>query len=215
MPRAAASRELLAAREDVWAFIAEPHHFPDWWPGIGGVQPDRRGLAEGARWAVTGIERPTLLRRPASSGMLLVTGVDIPERFAWTLTGDHIDVELRLEEQGSNRTIATLRGRGALALRLEPRPTTESADSSTRLVPDWCRALTSSSPPYVRFPLPRRVPCRGFLRDRHRHPGRRRACLTRTRQHRAKAARGGPPARRESGRGTQGHGRFHAARRDR
>jgi uncharacterized protein YndB with AHSA1/START domain len=108
MPRAAASRELLAPRGDVWAFVAEPHHFPDWWPGIGGVQPDRRGFAEGARWGVTGIERPTLLRRPASSGTLLITEIHIPERFAWTLTGDHIDAELRLEEQGSNRTIATL-----------------------------------------------------------------------------------------------------------
>jgi hypothetical protein len=108
MPRAAASRELLAPREDVWAFVAEPHHFPDWWPGIGGVQPDRRGFAEGARWGVTGVERPTLFRRPASSGMLLVRAIHIPERFAWTLTGDHIDAELRLEEQGSNRTIATL-----------------------------------------------------------------------------------------------------------
>jgi hypothetical protein len=108
MPRASAARELLAAREDVWLFIAEPHHFPDWWPGIGGVQPDRRGLAEGARWGVRGTERPTLFRRSTSSGMLLVTGVQIPERFAWTLTGDHIDAELRLEERGPDRTIATL-----------------------------------------------------------------------------------------------------------
>jgi hypothetical protein len=108
MPRVLASRELLAAREDVWSFIAEPHHFPDWWPGIGGVQPDRRGLAEGARWGISGIERPTLLRRPTSSGMLLVRGVEVPARFAWTLTGDHIDAELRLEESGRNRTIATL-----------------------------------------------------------------------------------------------------------
>jgi hypothetical protein len=108
MPRALASRELLAAREDVWSFIAEPHHFPDWWPGIGGVQPDRLGLAEGARWGISGIERPTLLRRPTSSGMLLVRGVQIPERFAWTLTGDHIDAELRLEASGPDRTIATL-----------------------------------------------------------------------------------------------------------
>jgi hypothetical protein len=103
-----ASRELLATREDVWSFIAEPHHFPDWWPGIGGVQPDRRGLAEGARWGISGIERPTLLRRPTSSGTLLVRGVDAPQRFAWTLTGDHIDAELRLEEHGPHRTIATL-----------------------------------------------------------------------------------------------------------
>ena len=108
MPRVLVSRELLAAREDVWSFIAEPHHFPDWWPGIGGVQPDRRGLAEGARWGISGIERPTLLRRPTSSGMLLVRGVQIPERFAWTLTGDHIDAELRLEDIGPNRTLATL-----------------------------------------------------------------------------------------------------------
>jgi hypothetical protein len=108
MPRASAARELLAARDDVWSFIAEPHHFPDWWPGIGGVQPDRRGVAEGARWAVRGTELPTLLRRSTSSGMLLVTGVQIPERFAWTLTGDHIDAELRLEERGPDRTIATL-----------------------------------------------------------------------------------------------------------
>ena len=108
MPRVLASRELLAAREDVWSFIAEPHNFPAWWPGIGGVQPDRRGLAEGARWGISGIERPTLLRRPTSSGMLLVRGVQIPERFAWTLTGDHIDAELRLEDSGPNRTLATL-----------------------------------------------------------------------------------------------------------
>jgi uncharacterized protein YndB with AHSA1/START domain len=108
MPRASASRELLAARADVWAFIAEPHHFPDWWPGVGGVQPDRRGFAEGARWGVRGIEQPTLFRRPTSSGMLLVRAVQSPERFAWTLTGNRIDAELRLEEHGPERTIAML-----------------------------------------------------------------------------------------------------------
>ena len=108
MARAAASRELLAAREDVWSFVAEPHHFADWWPGIGGVQPDRRGFAEGARWGISGTDRPTLLRRATSSGMLLVTGIETPERFAWRLTGDHIDAELRLDERGADRTIATL-----------------------------------------------------------------------------------------------------------
>ena len=35
-------------------------------------------------------------------------GIEVPERFAWTLTGDHIDAELRLEERGPDRTIATL-----------------------------------------------------------------------------------------------------------
>jgi uncharacterized protein YndB with AHSA1/START domain len=108
VPRASASRELLAARDDVWAFVAEPHHFPDWWPGIGGVQPDRRGFAEGARWGISGPDRPTLLRRATSSGTLLVTGIERPQRFAWTLTGDHIDAELRLEERRPGRTVATL-----------------------------------------------------------------------------------------------------------
>ena len=108
MPRASASRELLASRDDVWAFIAEPHHFADWWPGISAVQPDRRGLAEGARWQILTADRPTLLRRATSSGMLLVRGVRPPELFAWTLTGDHIDGELRLEARSDERTLAVL-----------------------------------------------------------------------------------------------------------
>jgi uncharacterized protein YndB with AHSA1/START domain len=108
MPRASASRELLARRLDVWAFIAEPHHFADWWPGVAGVTPDRRGLAEGARWQVHGVDRPTLLRKATSSGVLLVRKVRPPEVFGWTLTGDHIDVELRLDQRGADRTLAVL-----------------------------------------------------------------------------------------------------------
>ncbi|MFL5944576.1 MAG: SRPBCC family protein [Gaiellaceae bacterium] len=108
MPRVSASRELLAARPDVWAFIAEPYHFADWWPGIAAVRPDRRGVAEGARWEIHTADRPTLLRRATSSGMLLVRGVRAPESFAWTLTGDHIDAELRLEASSEDRTIAVL-----------------------------------------------------------------------------------------------------------
>jgi hypothetical protein len=108
MPRASAAKELLTSRDDLWSFIAEPHHFADWWPGIAGVRPDRRGLSEGARWEIFGVERPTLFRRATSSGMLLVRAVQPPERFAWTLTGDHIDAELRLEESSPNRTLATL-----------------------------------------------------------------------------------------------------------
>jgi uncharacterized protein YndB with AHSA1/START domain len=108
MPRVTAVRELLAPRGDVWAFVAEPHHFPDWWPGVAGVRPDRRGFAEGARWELHTGDRPTLFRRATSSGMLLVRAVRAPERFAWTLTGDHIDAELLLEAAADDRTVATL-----------------------------------------------------------------------------------------------------------
>jgi uncharacterized protein YndB with AHSA1/START domain len=107
MPRASTTRELLARREDVWKFVAEPHHFPDWWPGIAGVRPDRRGFAEGARWEVQSTDRPTLFRRAKSSGLLLVRAVEPPHHFAWTLTASRIDAELRLDAAGE-RTIATL-----------------------------------------------------------------------------------------------------------
>jgi hypothetical protein len=40
--------------------------------------------------------------------MLLVRAVRPPELFAWTLTGDHFDVELRLAESEPKRTIAVL-----------------------------------------------------------------------------------------------------------
>src|SRR5207249_873445 len=47
-----AARELLASRADVWAFLSEPYRLSDWWPGILGLEPDRRGFAPGARWKV-------------------------------------------------------------------------------------------------------------------------------------------------------------------
>ena len=76
MPTYQAERELLAPRADVWAFLAEPFNLPDWWPGIGGLQPDRRGLAPGARWQIVGENRPSLFRRPNMSGTLLVLAVE-------------------------------------------------------------------------------------------------------------------------------------------
>ena len=108
MPRVSATRELLASREDVWDFIAEPGHFADWWPGVAAVEPDRRGFAEGARWTVRANDRPTLFRRSGYSGTLLVRAVNPPRRFGWTLTGDRLDAELLLEETGPDRTRALL-----------------------------------------------------------------------------------------------------------
>ena len=108
MPRYAASRELLAPRADVWDVVSEPHRLRDWWPGIGGIQPDRRGFAPGARWQIIGEDRPSLLRRPSATGMLVVLGIEAPSRFAFLLTGDRMEVELRLSEAGADRTLAEL-----------------------------------------------------------------------------------------------------------
>ena len=108
MPRVEAARELLAPRQDVWAFLAEPRHLADWWPGLAAVQPDRRGFAPGARWEVHGTNRPSLFRRPSPSGMLLVLAIEPLERFAFQLTGERLDVEIRLAARGQDRTIATL-----------------------------------------------------------------------------------------------------------
>jgi uncharacterized protein YndB with AHSA1/START domain len=108
VPTVAAARELLAPREDVWSFLAEPRHFADWWPGIAAVEPDRRGLAAGARWQVRGTNRPSLFRRPNPTGILLVLAAARPERLAFQLTGERIDAELQLEASAADRTIATL-----------------------------------------------------------------------------------------------------------
>jgi uncharacterized protein YndB with AHSA1/START domain len=106
--RAEAQRELLAPPEDVWAFISDPGRIRDWWPGISGLQVDRRGFAPGARWQVVGDNNPSLFRRPNMTGTLIVRGVERPRLFAFHLTGDRIDVELRLSPAGADRTLASL-----------------------------------------------------------------------------------------------------------
>jgi uncharacterized protein YndB with AHSA1/START domain len=108
VPRVVASRELLAPRRDVWAFLAEPHHLPDWWPGIAGVQPDRRGLAPGARWRLHGGMRPSLVRTPDMTGTLVVIDVEPYERVSWHLTGERLDVELRLAATSETTTTVKL-----------------------------------------------------------------------------------------------------------
>ena len=96
MPRYAADRVLLAPLADVWAFLAEPYNLADWFPGVSGVEPDRRGLAPGARWKVIGPNEPSYFRRPQATGTLLVVDVVPFERIAFELTGDRISAELTL-----------------------------------------------------------------------------------------------------------------------
>ena len=108
MPTVEDERELLAEPADVWAFVSEPHHLPDWWPGIAAVEPDRRGFAPGARWGVRSGTRPGLLRRAHASQLLLVREIEARERFAFHLTAERLDVELRLRRGAPGRTVAHL-----------------------------------------------------------------------------------------------------------
>ena len=108
MPTYEAKRELLAPVHDVWAFVAEPFHLPDWWPGISGVQPDRRGTAAGARWQVLGDGTPTLLRRARATDVLVIHEARENRRLAFELVGQKLDVELELAESGPARTTASL-----------------------------------------------------------------------------------------------------------
>jgi len=108
MPRYAADRTLLAPLEDVWAFLADPYNLADWWPDISGVEPDRRGLAPGARWKVIGPDRPSYFRRPQMTGTLLVLDVVPMRRLAFQLTGDRVDAEITLRPLEANRTEVSL-----------------------------------------------------------------------------------------------------------
>ena len=108
MPRIEAERELLAPPADVWAFVSDPWRIRDWWPGISGLQVDRRGFAPGARWQVVGDNNPSLFRRPNMTGTLLVREVAAPRLFAFHLTGDRIDAQLHLAPAAADRTVARL-----------------------------------------------------------------------------------------------------------
>jgi uncharacterized protein YndB with AHSA1/START domain len=108
VPTVEDERELLAEPQDVWAFVSEPHHLADWWPGIAAVEPDRRGFAPGARWEVRGGPRPALFRRAHGSQLLIVREIEPRERFTFHLTRDRLDVELRLARSGPDRTLAHL-----------------------------------------------------------------------------------------------------------
>jgi uncharacterized protein YndB with AHSA1/START domain len=103
-----ASRELLAPTSDVWALLAEPYHLPDWWPSVSGVEPDRRGVAAGARWQVLAGNEPTLFRRPAAAGTLLVTAAEPLRLLSFQLVAEKLDVTVELEPTAADRTLATI-----------------------------------------------------------------------------------------------------------
>jgi uncharacterized protein YndB with AHSA1/START domain len=104
--KVSAKRELLAPPADVWAFVSEPHSLPDWWPGIAGVQPDRRGSARGARWKLMRSGQPSLFRKAGSDEGLIVLDSREQSRFAFQLPEDRLQVVVTLEPHAHDRTLA-------------------------------------------------------------------------------------------------------------
>jgi uncharacterized protein YndB with AHSA1/START domain len=110
MPTYAATRELLASREDVWSFLAEPNRLSDWWPGLHGVEPDRRGLAPGARWRIRsrGTSNPLVGSKVDVAGTMIFLEVQPPGFVAWQFVDSRLDVELALAATSPDRTQARL-----------------------------------------------------------------------------------------------------------
>ena len=102
-----ATGELQSDRPDVWALVAEPYHLPDWWPAYTGVKPDRRGLAEGARWQVVRNIAPGFLRRPEGEGLIVITRVLEGWELRWEDVKQGIEAGVRLDNAGTGRTRAT------------------------------------------------------------------------------------------------------------
>lgn len=97
----------------MWRFVAEPYHLSDWWPGITGVEPDRRGMAAGARWKVVG---PSYVRKPETAGVLLVRAVVPRERFSFELTGERLGVDVILAAERADRTRVSLAVEGRFVI---------------------------------------------------------------------------------------------------
>jgi uncharacterized protein YndB with AHSA1/START domain len=115
--RTEARRELPAGRAAVWAFLAEPYHLSDWWPGVAAVQPDRRGFAPGARWQLRGTRwtNPFTGRQPMEQ-LLVVKTIEPYERFVFHLVADRLDVEVALAAVAEHRTVATVAVEGQFLL---------------------------------------------------------------------------------------------------
>jgi uncharacterized protein YndB with AHSA1/START domain len=108
VPLAHAELELVAPVEDVWRFLAEPRHLADWWPGIAAVEPDRRGLAAGARWTARGTGQAPLLRKAHAEDVILIREVEPFRRLLWHKVKERLDAELVLEPVAHDRTRARL-----------------------------------------------------------------------------------------------------------
>jgi hypothetical protein len=95
-----ASFVLPVLREDAWALVSEPFHLPDWWPGYTGVEPDRRGLEENARWTVVRGSRPGFMRKPRGTGLIVIRRVSSGNELSWYDQNQKLEMGVRLEDEG-------------------------------------------------------------------------------------------------------------------
>jgi carbon monoxide dehydrogenase subunit G len=103
---ATATRELLAPRDDVWAFVSTPGRLADWWPGVFAVQD------QGDHWTIEGEERGGLTG-VASPGddereENVRVGLSSPGSLELHFERSGYDAHLALEATGEKRTTATL-----------------------------------------------------------------------------------------------------------
>ena len=113
----AAEREIPG---DVWAALSEPYHLSDWWPGYSGVEPDRRGLAVGARWKVVRRRTPGLLRGGGGEGLIVLDRVEPGRGLAWNDVAGHYRVEVETDATRVRVSLETAWWR-MLDLRAHPR----------------------------------------------------------------------------------------------
>jgi uncharacterized protein YndB with AHSA1/START domain len=102
-----ATGDLDSERREVWALVAEPYHLPDWWPAYTGIKPDRRGLAEGARWEVIRNTTPGFLRRPEGEGLIVITKVVEAWELRWRDVNQRFEAGVLLDNAGTGHTRAT------------------------------------------------------------------------------------------------------------
>lgn len=86
-----------AIRGDVWAVLFEPYHLSDWWPGYSGVEPDRRGVAPGARWKVVRRRASGLLRGGGGEGLIVLDRIEPGHAFAWNDVPGRYRVEVETD----------------------------------------------------------------------------------------------------------------------
>jgi uncharacterized protein YndB with AHSA1/START domain len=109
LPRYAARRVLPATVDEVWAVLAEPDRFAEWWPGVESVDPGRRGLVPGGMWRLDGgTPNPSFRRRKQMGGSLLVVEAVPQSRVVFQLMDERIWVELDLEPDEDGQAAATL-----------------------------------------------------------------------------------------------------------